>query len=185
MHFTVQQRVSELSKALGRLDRTRRTAFAAWCCEPLFDEFFPHLASRIGDAQAERLKCGFEHVWTSIVKGNTSDEVEIRLARDVCMTVSWDSSDSDSRDFGAEELIGCLERVFDTFLFGSSQRSAECAERVINWIDYQITMVMGIKESFIHPLMKAEVHTQDRMIGHLQNAKQVVVEDHWRFRKGG
>ena len=51
------------------------------------------------------------------------------------------------------------------------------AESVINRIDYEITMILGEKEVFSHPLMKMELEAQNRMLEYLKDNESVIDEN--------
>lgn len=162
---------------LGALEEPRRVAFCVWCSNRLQADFEPYLSQRMGNELAP-IREALGQVWTSVIGGEGPSREAVETARDKCLEADWDQEDvpeqDQQRNSGAIELLGCIRRTLDCWLTGDSRFCSEAAERVVNCIDYELNMVMGVRDTFAHPMMRAELDRQERFLLLLERRERVL-----------
>jgi len=178
--------VNLLSLRLEQLVPAFRVDFAAWCNQALWDEFSNSLTTRIGVSNALALESFLNSIWIWLSGGARPSERVVIAARSVAQRSDWTEADAllseGLPNFGSVELIGCLQKTISVYGTGSADLSARCAEHVINRVDYELSMLVGVNDTLAHPSLQKELHRQIEMLGYLQNAASTCAGDRRRFR---
>jgi hypothetical protein len=184
--FDIFEYIGWVERRLGALPSCRQTAFAAWCSEPLVREFGQYLAERLGQDPYLYLQRKLDDLWTELERNTPASRDSYVEAERLCAAANWHEHEVAVEDAfvndGAVELLGSLRRTFEHARTHNTRCAAEAAERVINRVDYELTMIRGVEKPFEHALMKDEIEMQSRMLAHLaENSVTEVTRSLFRF----
>ncbi|MPV67482.1 hypothetical protein [Burkholderia sp. BE17] len=169
---TVIERKENLARELATLDLASQLKFSAWCCFALVGEssVFDFL-SRYSDLSASdihaRIVKGLDGVWEGDEAGADFSDLNI---------LEWDVDEINVRDDaaaqGALDLLAALSFLSKWARAHSTSDLANCAEQVINRVDYLETF--GILRADIEFPVEQEIRVQEEFIDDLRSGRVCV-----------
>jgi hypothetical protein len=182
--FSIIQYSQNLEIELSKLDRQSRLVFSLWFCRDLWKQFSGSLPAVIGADRTKTLASLVEaDFWGA---GEPADAcLEIAgMARNALAEIAQPEFAIDTGDefanFGVAELLGCIDHVLAVIATGSAEAAAQCAEHVINRVDYELAFFSDERDPTSHPKFQQELDRQKRMLGRLADRNNPLTPDEIR-----
>jgi hypothetical protein len=167
--------IDGLSRRLAVLPPASRTAFSLWCTEALFH--FSSFLATFDPEMPPAIRAYLDASWKALQGGPTPDSDPLRKR---LSAIRWDPDDVDEDDAeasaGAVELTEALTCLFGTQARGDARLAAQTAERVINALDYRLSMVEGVDQPMDAQPMRDEVARQERALQALERGGPLTKE---------
>jgi hypothetical protein len=187
MAFSLRSYLTNLEGQLDTLSSAKRLVFSLWCVQPLLDEFGNALSKVIGTHDLEILRTAIDAIWDSIVLKPGPPKHAITEGAQLAQSIDWpDEEESpleeEFLDYGAMQLVQCLQCIFNVWETGSSESAAEAANQLIDRIDYELNMIDDISDTESDPRFQREINNQQLMLVHLQTTDELSSADRNRYR---
>ncbi|QNP49087.1 hypothetical protein [Diaphorobacter aerolatus] len=145
-----------------KLDAANKGRFGAWCVNYLFQQkdILDSVKTNIEPSAVELLRTAINSCWNSndpAVDDNTISQLE---------AVEWDPDSDESG--GLDELFGAATSMAIALQENDENHTANCAERVLNYLDYVYTPPSASKDVYEN-IIQAECEKQIKMIELLQD----------------
>jgi len=190
MSFNISSYIDGLQRSLESLRPQGRIAFAVWCADALFRRVRDYLAAKTDATQLSTVQEAFDYLW-KCASGDTPLNAEVCRLEQACGRLGWaeeDVADNEQAiNFYAIEAISSLCCALDTCRTGSALSAAKAAESVINKLDRQLSEELFVdsysEPIWLHPMWKAELEAQKKMLDFLQHNPGLKVEQKTLFRE--
>lgn len=174
MVFDILNYLEEIEVKLAKMGIKKRLVFSLWCYEELKSKFAKYLYTKIDAEAQEAIEVLTNSLWTFILCDTKVDGRKISIANEKIQKIDWDEGtveeDNELENYGAVQMLECITRLFEVFQTESSRSSAESAECIINFLDFEIQNQYDYEEPLEHPFIKEELSRQKRFLSLLNDS---------------